>query len=189
MGLIDVLNGMQNGPRGQRDPSSSGRASGGMSPITMAILGLLAYKAVKGLAGGQPSPAPANTRLPPGTKPTQANTGVPSGQNPVPGWRADRRARVGIGENHAFRCQPIHVRCRDFAFRIQTGHIPVSHVIGYDVHDVGKGLAPRPARRKSTQSQRRCPQSDGPQKFPAALFFRYFADHEPCRCTILINAN
>jgi len=83
MGLIDVLNGMQNGPRGQRDPSSSGRASGGMSPITMAILGLLAYKAVKGLAGGQPSPAPANTRLPPGTKPTQANTGVPSGQNPV----------------------------------------------------------------------------------------------------------
>ena len=80
MGLIDVLNGMQNGPRGQRDPSSSGRASGGMSPITMAILGLLAYKAVKGLAGSQPSPAPANTRVPPGTKPTQANTGVPPGQ-------------------------------------------------------------------------------------------------------------
>ena len=46
MGIIDVLNGMQNGPRGQRDTSSG---SGGMSPITMAILGLLAYKAVKGL--------------------------------------------------------------------------------------------------------------------------------------------
>ena len=42
MGLLDVLNGMQNGPRG----ASAGR--GGMSPITMALLGLLAYKAVKG---------------------------------------------------------------------------------------------------------------------------------------------
>jgi uncharacterized protein YidB (DUF937 family) len=42
MGLVDVLNGMQNGPRG---PSTPG--GGGMSPITMALLGLLAYKAVK----------------------------------------------------------------------------------------------------------------------------------------------
>src|SRR5690349_19935671 len=50
MGLIDVLNGMQNGPRGQRDPSATPKSSsGGMSPITMAILGLLAYKAMKGL--------------------------------------------------------------------------------------------------------------------------------------------
>jgi len=71
MGLIDVLNGMQNGPRGQRDPSSGG----GMSPITMAILGLLAYKAVKGFAGSQPSAAPANTRVPPGGNPI--NVGAP----------------------------------------------------------------------------------------------------------------
>ena len=63
MGLIDVLNGMQNGPRGQRDTASG---SGGMSPITMAILGLLAYKAVKGFTGAQSSTAPANTRIPPG---------------------------------------------------------------------------------------------------------------------------
>jgi uncharacterized protein YidB (DUF937 family) len=77
MGLIDVLNGMQNGPRGQRVPSSgSSSGSGGMSPITMAILGLLAYKAVKGLAGSQPSEAPANTRVPPpGGK--AINVGVP----------------------------------------------------------------------------------------------------------------
>jgi uncharacterized protein YidB (DUF937 family) len=54
MGLIDILNGMQNGPRGQPNPSSGG---GGMSPITMAILGLLAYKAVKSFSGSQ---APAN---------------------------------------------------------------------------------------------------------------------------------
>jgi uncharacterized protein YidB (DUF937 family) len=55
MGLMDVLNGMQNGPRGQRQPSSGG---GGMSPITMALLGLLAYKAFKHFSGGQQT-APA----------------------------------------------------------------------------------------------------------------------------------
>ena len=58
MGLLDVLNGMQNGPRGQRGPSTPG-SSGGMSPITMAILGLLAYKAMKSFGGSQPSTAPA----------------------------------------------------------------------------------------------------------------------------------
>jgi uncharacterized protein YidB (DUF937 family) len=61
MGLMDVLNGMQNGPRGQTDPN----AKGGMSPVTMAILALLAYKGLKHLSAGQaqsagaaPSPAP-----------------------------------------------------------------------------------------------------------------------------------
>jgi uncharacterized protein YidB (DUF937 family) len=59
MGLLDVLNGMQNGPRGPS--TSSAQGSGGMSPMTMAILGLLAYKAVKHLTAGQPgaSPVPA----------------------------------------------------------------------------------------------------------------------------------
>jgi uncharacterized protein YidB (DUF937 family) len=71
MGLIDVLSGMQNGPRGQREPAGTGSTGGGMSPITMAILGLLAYKAVKGFTGGQPSTAPANTRIPPGQNPIQ----------------------------------------------------------------------------------------------------------------------
>jgi uncharacterized protein YidB (DUF937 family) len=50
MGLLDVLNGMQNGPRGASTPGS-----GGMSPLTMALLGLLAYKAIKSFSGGQPS--------------------------------------------------------------------------------------------------------------------------------------
>ena len=36
MGLLDVLNGMQNGPRGQPQPSAPG--SGGMSKTTMALL-------------------------------------------------------------------------------------------------------------------------------------------------------
>jgi uncharacterized protein YidB (DUF937 family) len=45
MGLADVLNGMRNGPHGQ---VGSGGTSGGMSPITMGLLALLAYKAMKG---------------------------------------------------------------------------------------------------------------------------------------------
>ena len=59
MGLLDILNGMQNGPRGQQNPNAG---SSGMSPITMAILGLLAYKAVKGFSGQSSanSSAPGN---------------------------------------------------------------------------------------------------------------------------------
>jgi hypothetical protein len=61
MGLLDVLNGMQNGPRGPS--TSSAQSGGGMSPMTMAILGLLAYKAVKHLTasapGASPAPSPA----------------------------------------------------------------------------------------------------------------------------------
>ena len=56
MGLIDVLKGMQHGPHGQPPPTGTGTSTGtgtGMSPITMAILGLLAYKAVKSFGGGQ----------------------------------------------------------------------------------------------------------------------------------------
>lgn len=63
MGLLDVLNGMQNGPRGPSDPSAR---SGGMSPITMAILALLAYKAVKHLGGSQPGASPAAPAPAPG---------------------------------------------------------------------------------------------------------------------------
>jgi uncharacterized protein YidB (DUF937 family) len=64
MGLLDVLNGMQNGPRGPSTPSA--QSGGGMSPMTMAILALLAYKAVKHIGGGAastsaPTPAPAPT--------------------------------------------------------------------------------------------------------------------------------
>lgn len=65
MGLLDILQGMQNGPRGPSDPNAK---SEGMSPMTMAILALLAYKAVKHLGGsgepGAPSPTPAPAQLP-----------------------------------------------------------------------------------------------------------------------------
>ncbi len=53
MGLMDVLNGMQNGPRGNANSS-------GMSPVTMAVIGLLAYKALKSFTS-QPSSAPAGS--------------------------------------------------------------------------------------------------------------------------------
>ena len=55
MGLLDVLNGMQNGPRGQPQPAAPG--SGGMSKTTMALLAFLAYKAYKGLNPQQPAQA------------------------------------------------------------------------------------------------------------------------------------
>lgn len=55
MGLLDVLNGMRNGPRGPSTPSTS--QGGGMSPITMAILALLAYKGLKHFGGQAPAPA------------------------------------------------------------------------------------------------------------------------------------
>jgi uncharacterized protein YidB (DUF937 family) len=58
MGLLDILNGMQNGPRGQATPAPAG--SGGMSPIAMALLGLVAYKAIKHLSPDQPNTVPAN---------------------------------------------------------------------------------------------------------------------------------
>jgi uncharacterized protein YidB (DUF937 family) len=63
MGLLDVLNGMQNGPRGPSTPSA--QSGGGMSPMTMAILALLAYKAVKHISGSStstatPAPAPSS---------------------------------------------------------------------------------------------------------------------------------
>jgi uncharacterized protein YidB (DUF937 family) len=63
MGLMDVLNGMQNGPRGPSKPGG-----GGMSPLTMALLGLIAYKAVKSFAGGAQA-EPATPSAAPGAGP------------------------------------------------------------------------------------------------------------------------
>ena len=74
MGLLDVLNGMQNGPRGPSNPNAEDK--GGMSPITMAILALLAYKAVKHIGGSQPEAAPAPAPAP---SPRTINAGLPGG--------------------------------------------------------------------------------------------------------------
>jgi uncharacterized protein YidB (DUF937 family) len=78
MCLMDVLNGMQNGPHGSRGaPSSS--SGGGMSPITMAVLGLLAYKALKSFTS-QPGAAPAGQPGPtPGANPGGLAGGLAGG--------------------------------------------------------------------------------------------------------------
>src|SRR5262249_9815112 len=59
MGLMDILNGMQAGPRGRPQPGAAS-GGGGMSPLTMALIGLLAYKALKGSSRASAAPsAPA----------------------------------------------------------------------------------------------------------------------------------
>jgi uncharacterized protein YidB (DUF937 family) len=81
MGLLDVLTGMRNGPRG------FGGGGGGMSPITMALLGLLAYKAVKGFGGAsQRTDAPDTSRA-----------GARGGQPPKPAGGLDDLLRGGLG--------------------------------------------------------------------------------------------
>jgi len=70
MGLMDVLNGMQNGPHGPRGESTG--SGGGMSPMTMAILGLLAYKTFKSFTS-LPTAAPAA----PGTAGTPSTPSAP----------------------------------------------------------------------------------------------------------------
>ena len=84
MGLMDILNGMQNGPRGQRQPSGSG-SSGGLSPMTMALLGLLAYKAINSgglgniLGGGQAAPPGGGGHRAPDPDDTIATSGAGGG--------------------------------------------------------------------------------------------------------------
>jgi uncharacterized protein YidB (DUF937 family) len=80
MGLLDVLNGMQQGPRGPSTPSA--QSGGGMSPMTMAILGLLAWKAVKHFSAGQPGAAPQPAPSPAGGG-TSASGGTGGGLGDV----------------------------------------------------------------------------------------------------------
>lgn len=74
MGLLDVINGMQQGPRGSSSPSS--QSSGGMSPMTMAILGLLAWKTFKHLTASQPGATPPSAPAP---APTPSGGGLAGG--------------------------------------------------------------------------------------------------------------
>jgi uncharacterized protein YidB (DUF937 family) len=78
MGLLDVLNGMQNGPRGPSNPASQTDQGGGMSPMTMAILALLAWKAVKHF-GGSNQPGATPKTAPPQPVPNTVNANLPGG--------------------------------------------------------------------------------------------------------------
>jgi uncharacterized protein YidB (DUF937 family) len=98
MGLLDVLNGMQNGPRGAPQPRKQGE-SGGMSPMMMALLALLAYKAFKG-SGGSPSPVPSGTGR--ATAPAESGGGLGDLLGSVlgggrPGTPANRTMPAGQG--------------------------------------------------------------------------------------------
>jgi uncharacterized protein YidB (DUF937 family) len=75
MGLLDVLNGMQNGPHGPSHPSTE--SNGGMSPMTMAILALLGWKALKHFT--QPSGATTQTPSMPSTPPASPAGGSTGG--------------------------------------------------------------------------------------------------------------
>lgn len=60
MGLLDILTGMQRGQSGTG-------TSGGMSPMMMALLGLLAYKAFQGMGSSQAGrPMPSSPPTSPG---------------------------------------------------------------------------------------------------------------------------
>jgi uncharacterized protein YidB (DUF937 family) len=79
MGLLDVLNGMQNGPRGPSTPSAQSDSGGGMSPMTMAILALLAWKGIKHFTGSQAAPAPQPAPGRPQVAPGNVQAGMPGG--------------------------------------------------------------------------------------------------------------
>jgi hypothetical protein len=84
MGLMDILNGMQNGPRG-----ATGGSGGGMSPITMALIGLLAYKAIKSFAGSSSAPNTSSN--------LDIGAAVP-GNTPSGGLGLDDILRGGLGQ-------------------------------------------------------------------------------------------
>jgi uncharacterized protein YidB (DUF937 family) len=71
MGLLDILHGMQNDPRGAREP---GTASGGMSKMAMALIALLGYKTLK-TSTQQSTPAGGN----PDVNPTDATSAHEAG--------------------------------------------------------------------------------------------------------------
>src|SRR5258708_39185549 len=64
MGLTDILTGMMNGPRGQRQPSSGG-GGGGLPPIKGALLGLLPHKAPNSRGGQAAYPRGTGHATPP----------------------------------------------------------------------------------------------------------------------------
>ena len=92
MGLSDILTGMQHGPRGAPKPSSGG-SGGGMSPLTMALLGLLAYKAIKSFGGGHAATAPSAGAPPAGGTTTAALRAAGSATSSVGCSAESQRAR------------------------------------------------------------------------------------------------
>jgi uncharacterized protein YidB (DUF937 family) len=92
MGLLDVVNGVMNGPRGQSQPQPD--AKGGISPMAIAVIGVLAYKALKStgfLDGGQPAAAGG------GNQPTLAPSAPGGGVGDILGGFFGGASGVGSG--------------------------------------------------------------------------------------------
>jgi uncharacterized protein YidB (DUF937 family) len=82
MGLMDVLRGMENGPHGAPGGSSGG---GGISPMNMALLGLLAYKTVQHFTShpvAQPIPQDGHNAVPP-QRPSGGLSHIMTGMGPL----------------------------------------------------------------------------------------------------------
>jgi len=89
MGLLDILTGMQNGPRGQPQPSApdspGSSGSGGLSPMMMALIGVLAFKALKSFGGSKSAPVPPGGARPTSLPGSTANPGTNPDVNPSAG--------------------------------------------------------------------------------------------------------
>src|SRR5215475_9367626 len=89
MGLLDILTGMQNGPRGQAQPSApdspGSSGSGGLSPMMMALIGVLAFKALKSFGGSKSAPVPPGGARPTSLPGSTANPGTNPDVNPSVG--------------------------------------------------------------------------------------------------------
>ena len=98
LGLLDVLNGMQNGPRGQRQPGS-----GGMSPMTMALIGPARLQGAQEL---RRTSAPHRVRARLAACRCRA---IPPPTHGRRAWRARRSAQGRIGRPAAGGARP--ARC------------------------------------------------------------------------------
>jgi uncharacterized protein YidB (DUF937 family) len=78
MGLLDVLNGMQNASGGQRTQGSNA-GGGGLSPMMIAMLGTLAFKVVKSLMDNQANAAAGRPGAPSGPTGAQNPGGATGG--------------------------------------------------------------------------------------------------------------
>ena len=89
MGLLDILTGMQNGPRGQAQPSApdspGSSSSGGLSPMMMALIGVLAFKALKSFGGSKSAPVPPGGARPTSLPGSTANQSANPEANPSAG--------------------------------------------------------------------------------------------------------
>ncbi len=65
---------------------------------------------------------------------------VSAGEEAVAGGRADGGTGVGILKDHSIGGERVEMDGVDFGVGIKAGEIAVAHVIGQDIHEVGKRM-------------------------------------------------